>query len=197
LCRRLGEKLYLKGDKCFTNCVFDKRPYPPGPRQTRRRKVSDRGLQWREKQKARAVYGVLESQFRNYYEDAVRRPGVTGDTLLRTLELRMDNAVYRLGFADSRQQARQIVSHGLLAVNGRKTTIPSRILKPGDAISWSPRGRNSEYYKNVSETIASKAVPSWLSRDADAMSGKVEQPPEIDEIGAKFNAATIVEYYSR
>jgi small subunit ribosomal protein S4 len=197
LCRRLGEKLYLKGDKCFTNCTFDKRPYPPGPRQTRRRKVSDRGLQWREKQKARAVYGVLESQFRNYYEEAVRRPGVTGDTLLRTLELRMDNAVYRLGFADSRQQARQIVSHGLLAVNGRKTTIPSRILKPGDSISWSPRGRNSEYYKNVSETVASKAVPSWLSRDADAMSGKVEQPPEVDEIGAKFNAATIVEYYSR
>src|SRR5687767_5359347 len=141
LCRRLGEKLYLKGDKCFTNCTFEKRPYPPGPRQTRRRKVSDRGLQWREKQKARAVYGVLESQFRNYYEEAVRRPGVTGDTLLRTLELRMDNAVYRLGFADSRQQARQIVSHGLLAVNNRKTTIPSRILKPGDGISWTPRGR--------------------------------------------------------
>jgi small subunit ribosomal protein S4 len=197
LCRRLGEKLYLKGDKCFSNCTFEKRPYPPGPRQTRRRKVSDRGLQWREKQKARAVYGVLESQFRNYYEEAVRRPGVTGDTLLRTLELRMDNAVYRLGFADSRQQARQIVSHGLLAVNNRKTTIPSRILKPGDGISWTPRGRKSEYYKNVSETVASKAVPSWLSRDAGAMSGRVEQPPEIDEIGAKFNAATIVEYYSR
>jgi small subunit ribosomal protein S4 len=197
LCRRLGEKLYLKGEKCFSNCVFDKRPYPPGPRQTRRRKVSDRGLQWREKQKARAVYGVLESQFRKYYEDAVRKPGVTGDTLLRTLEQRMDNVVYRLGFAESRQQARQIVSHGLLAVNGRKTTIPSRILKPGDTVTWSPRGRNSEYYKNVVETVESKSFPSWVSRDVGAMSGKVEQAPEIDEIGAKFNAATIVEYYSR
>jgi small subunit ribosomal protein S4 len=197
LCRRLGEKLYLKGEKCFTNCVFDKRPYPPGPRQTRRRKVSDRGLQWREKQKARAVYGILESQFRKYYEDAVRRPGVTGETLLRTLELRVDNVVYRLGFADSRQQARQLVSHGLLAVNGRKTTIPSRILKPGDAVTWSTRGTNSEYFKIISETASSKSVASWLARDLSAMSGRVEQLPEIDEIGAKFNAATIVEYYSR
>jgi small subunit ribosomal protein S4 len=197
LCRRLGDKLYLKGEKCFTKCTFDKRPYPPGPRQTRRRKFSDRGLQWREKQKARAVYGILESQFREYYEEAVRRPGVTGDTLLRTLELRADNVVYRLGFADSRQQARQLVSHGLLAVNGRKTTIPSRILKPGDAVSWTSRGRNSEYFKVVSESISSKSLPTWLVRDGDGMTGKVEQLPEIEEIGAKFNAATIVEYYSR
>jgi small subunit ribosomal protein S4 len=197
LCRRLGEKLYLKGEKCFTKCVFEKRPYPPGPRQTRRRKVSDRGLQWREKQKARAVYGVLESQFRKYYEDAVRRPGVTGDTLLRTLELRMDNVVYRLGFADSRQQARQLVSHGLLSVNGRRTTIPSRILKTGDMVDWTPRGRRSGYFSIVSENISSKSSPSWLSRDASGMTGRVEQPPEIDEIGATFSPATIVEYYSR
>ena len=197
LCRRLGEKLYLKGEKCFTKCTFDKRPYPPGPRQTRRRKVSDRGLQWREKQKARAVYGVLESQFRKYYEEAIRHPGVTGDRLLRTLELRMDNVVYRLGFADSRAQARQLVSHGQLAVNGRKTTIPSRILKLGDTVSWSPRGRNSEYFKVVSESVASKSLPSWLLRDATQMTGKVETLPEIEEIGAKFSAATIVEYYSR
>lgn len=197
LCRRLGEKLYLKGEKCFTKCIFDKRPYPPGPRQTRRRKVSDRGLQWREKQKARAVYGVLESQFRKYYEDAVRRPGVTGDTLLRTLELRMDSTVYRLGFADSRQQARQLVSHGQLAVNGRKTTIPSRILKLGDTITWTSRGKNSEYYKNLVETVASKTLASWLTRDATQMSGRVEGLPEIEEIGARFSAATIVEYYSR
>ena len=197
LCRRLGDKLYLKGEKCFSNCVFDKRPFPPGPRATRRRKVSDRGLQWREKQKARAVYGILETQFRNYYEDAVRKPGVTGETLLRTLELRLDNVAYRLGFADSRQQARQIVSHGQLAVNGRKTTIPSRILRIGDEVTWSTRGRNSEYYKIVVETVASKSVPSWLSRDEGAMSGRVLQPPEIEEIGAKFNPATIVEYYSR
>ncbi|HUF52157.1 MAG TPA: 30S ribosomal protein S4 [Dehalococcoidia bacterium] len=197
LCRRLGEKLYLKGDKCYSNCVFDKRPYPPGMRSNRRRKVSDRGLQWREKQKARAIYGVLESQFRKYYEDAVRRPGVTGETLLRTLELRMDNVVFRLGFADSRQQARQIVSHGLFTVNGRKTTIPSRWLKVGDTVGWSPRGDKSEYYKISVEKIASKETPSWVSRDDTAMTGKVEQLPEIDEIGALFNPATIVEYYSR
>lgn len=197
LCRRLGEKLYLKGEKCFTKCTFDKRPYPPGPRATRRRKVSDRGLQWREKQKARAVYGILESQFRKYYEEAVRRPGVTGDTLLRTLELRTDNVVYRLGFADSRQQARQLVSHGQLAVNGRKTTIPSRILKLGDTLTWTVRGKNSEYYKNLVESVASKSLSSWLIRDVTQMSGRVEQLPEIEEIGAKFSAATIVEYYSR
>jgi small subunit ribosomal protein S4 len=159
--------------------------------------VSDRGLQWREKQKARAVYGILESQFRKYYEDAVRRPGVTGETLLRTLELRADNVAYRLGFGDSRQQARQLVSHGQFAINGRKITIPSRILKPGDSISWTARGRNGEYFKIVSETIASKTLPTWVSRDTTAMTGKVEQLPEIEEIGAKFNAATIVEYYSR
>jgi small subunit ribosomal protein S4 len=197
ICRRQGEKLYLKGDKCYTNCVFDKRPFPPGQRSTRRRKISDRGLQWREKQKARAIYGVLEAQFREYYEDAVRRPGVTGETLLRTLELRLDNVVYRLGFADSRQQARQIVSHGLLGVNGRKTTIPSRLLKVGDSVGWTQRGSNSEYFKIVSEKIASKGIPSWVSRDDTAMSGKVEELPGMEEIGAKFNAATIVEYYSR
>jgi len=198
LCRRLGEKLYLKGDRCFgPKCAFVRRPTPPGSANQRRRKVSDRGLQWREKQKARAVYGVLESQFRKYYEDAVRRPGVTGETLLRTLELRMDNVVYRLGFADSRQQARQLVSHGQLAVNGRKTTIPSRILKIGDTVTWTTRGQNSEYYKTLVETIASKPLASWLVRDQAAMSGRVEQLPEIEEIGAKFSAATIVEYYSR
>ncbi|MEX0683349.1 MAG: 30S ribosomal protein S4 [Dehalococcoidia bacterium] len=197
ICRRQGEKLYLKGEKCYSNCVFDKRPFPPGQRQTRRRKISDRGLQWREKQKARAIYGVLESQFRKYYEDAVRRPGVTGETLLHTLELRADNVVYRLGFADSRQQARQLVSHGLLGVNGRKTTIPSRLLKIGDAVGWTQRGQNSEYFKIVSENVASKAVPSWLTRDDTAMTGKVEEAPGMEEIGAKFNVATIVEYYSR
>jgi small subunit ribosomal protein S4 len=197
ICRRQGEKLYLKGDKCYSNCIFDKRPFPPGQRSTRRRKISDRGLQWREKQKARAIYGVLESQFRKYYEQAVRVPGVTGEMLLRTLELRLDNVAFRLGYGDSRQQARQIVSHGLLSVNGRKTTIPSRLLKIGDTVGWTKRGGDSEYFKIVAEKIASKATPSWVSRDDTAMTGKVEQLPEMEEIAAKFNVATIVEYYSR
>jgi small subunit ribosomal protein S4 len=197
ICRRLGEKLYLKGEKCFTSCTFDKRPYPPGQRSARRRKVSDRGLQWREKQKARAVYGVLESQFRKYYADAVRRPGVTGDLLLRTLELRLDNVVYRLGFADSRQQARQLVSHGQIAVNGRRSSIPSRIAKVGDVVTWTQSGQGTTYLQTLRESIASKAMPSWLSLDQAEMTGRVLQYPETEEIAPKFNPATIVEYYSR
>ena len=198
LCRRLGDKLYLKGEKCFTpKCAFERRPSPPGQRSTRRRKVSDRGLQWREKQKARAVYGILEAQFHKYYEEAVRRHGVTGEILLRTLELRIDNVVYRLGCADSRNQARQLVRHGHITVNGRKSGIPSHVLKPGDEVGWTSRGRNSEYFKIVSETIQSKSIPSWLTLDLANMTGRVVTVPEMEEIGAKFNPATIVEYYSR
>jgi len=198
LCRRLGDKLYLKGEKCFTpKCPFEKRPYPPGQRSTRRRKVSDRGLQLREKQRARAIYGILERQFNKYYEIAAMRHGVTGETLLRTLELRLDNVAYRLGFADSRQQARQLVLHGHIAVNGRKSSIPSHVLKPNDVISLTGRGKKSEYFKIVSEQIASKSIPSWLSLDAGNLTGRVLALPEVAEIGPKFNVATIVEYYSR
>ncbi len=198
LCRRLGDKLYLKGEKCFTpKCPFEKRPFAPGQRSTRRRKVSDRGLQLREKQRGRAVYGILERQFQRYYQEAVKRHGVTGENLLRTLELRLDNVVYRLGFADSRPQARQIALHGHIAVNGRKSAIPSHVLKPNDVISLTSRGNKSEYFKIVSEQIASKNIPSWLNLDAGNMTGRILGLPEVDEIGAKFNAATIVEYYSR
>ena len=198
LCRRLGDKLYLKGEKCFTpKCPFEKRPYPPGQRSTRRRKVSDRGLQLREKQRARAIYGILERQFNKYYEVAAKRHGVTGETLLRTLELRMDNVAYRLGFADSRQQARQLVLHGHIAVNGRKSAIPSHVLKPNDVVSLTSRGQKSEYFKTVSEQIASKNIPSWLSLDAANLTGRILALPEVEEIGPKFNVATIVEYYSR
>ena len=198
LCRRLGDKLYLKGEKCFTpKCAFEKRPYPPGPRSQRRRKVSDRGLQLREKQRGRAVYGILERQFHRYYEEAVRRHGVTGDNLMRTLELRLDNVTFRLGFADSRAQARQIVLHGHLTVNGRRAAIPSHVLKIGDELGLTSRGQKSEYFKIVSENISSKQIPSWLSLDAGAMVGRVVTLPEVEEIGAKFNPATIVEYYSR
>jgi small subunit ribosomal protein S4 len=198
LCRRLGDKLYLKGEKCFTpKCPFEKRPFAPGQRSTRRRKVSDRGLQLREKQRGRAVYGILERQFHRYYEEAVRRHGVTGENLLQTLELRVDNVVYRVGFADSRAQARQIVLHGHIAVNGRKSAIPSHVLKVSDVISLTQRGSKSEYFKIVSEQIASKSIPSWLSLDAANMTGRILALPGMEEIGAKFNPATIVEYYSR
>jgi small subunit ribosomal protein S4 len=159
--------------------------------------VSDRGLQLREKQRGRAVYGILERQFQRYYEEAVRRHGVTGENLLRTLELRLDNVAYRLGFADSRAQARQIVLHGHLTVNGRKAAIPSHVLKVGDEVGLTARGRKSEYFKIVSENIASKEVLGWLSLDAASMTGRINTLPEVEEIGAKFNPATIVEYYSR
>ncbi len=198
ICRRLGDKLYLKGEKCFTpKCPFERRPYPPGPRSTRRRKVSDRGLQLREKQRARAIYGILERQFRNYYEMAVKRHGVTGENLLRTLELRLDNVVFRLGFADSRPQARQLVLHGHVTVNGRKSAIPSHVLKLGDGLGLTSRGRKSEYFQTVAENISSKQVPTWLEMDPAQLTGKIVSAPEVEEIGAKFNPATIVEYYSR
>ncbi len=198
ICRRLGDKLYLKGEKCFTpKCPFERRPYPPGQRSTRRRKVSDRGLQLREKQRARAIYGILERQFHKYYEEAVKRHGVTGENLLRTLELRLDNVVYRLGFGDSRAQARQVVLHGLITVNGRKSAVPSHVLKPGDSVSWTSRGRKSEYFQAVSENIASKALPSWMNLEVAEMAGRVATLPEVEEIAAKFSPSTIVEYYSR
>ena len=198
ICRRLGDKLYLKGEKCFTpKCAFERRPYAPGQRSQRRRKVSDRGLQLREKQKARAVYAVLERQFQRYYEEAVKRHGVTGENLLRTLELRLDNAVFRLGFADSRSQARQVVLHGHISVNGRKAAIPSHVLKPADSVGWTDRGRKSQYFEVVKEQVGGKRVPSWLSLEAASMTGRVLALPEVAEIGAKFNPATIVEYYSR
>ena len=198
LCRRLGDKLYLKGEKCFSpKCAFERRPFAPGQRSMRRRKVSDRGLQLREKQRGRATYGVLERQFRRYYAEAVRRQGVSGDNLLRILEMRLDNLAYRLGFADSRAQGRQVVLHGHITVNGRKASTPSHVLKVGDVIGWTSRGHRSQYFEIVKEQMASKSVPSWLSVDLENMMGRVMALPEIEEIGAKFSPATIVEYYSR
>ena len=198
LCRRLGDKLYLKGEKCFSpKCAFERRPYAPGQRSMRRRKVSDRGLQLREKQRARAVYGVLERQFRRYYAEAVRRHGVSGDNLLRILEMRLDNLLFRLGFAESRAQGRQVVLHEHITVNGRKAHTPSHVLKVGDVIGWTSRGQSSRYFEIVKEQMASKNIPSWLSVEADAMTGRVLAQPEIEEIGAKFSPATVVEYYSR
>jgi small subunit ribosomal protein S4 len=159
--------------------------------------VSDRGLQLREKQRARAIYGVLEKQFRRYYAEAVRRPGVSGDNLLRLLELRLDNLLFRLGFADSRAQGRQVVLHGHITVNGRKAHTPSHVLKVGDVIGWTSRGQNSQYFQIVKEQLASKSPPSWLSVEEEKMIGRVLMQPEIEEIGAKFSSATVVEYYSR
>jgi small subunit ribosomal protein S4 len=199
LCRRYGDKLYLKGDRCVgPKCAFERRPSPPGQQKfARRRRVSDRALQLREKQRARVTYGMMESQFRRYYREAMRRTGVTGETLLRLLEMRLDNAVFRLGFADSRAQARQIVRHGHIALNGRPTDIPSCALKVGDQIAWSPKGRGTELFKIVQEGMQSKEVPDWLGVDAASMAGRILTMPDVTQVGAKFDPAIIVEFYSR
>ena len=198
LCRRYGEKLFLKGDRCFgPKCAVTRRPSPPGTGSQRRRKVSDRGLQLREKQRARVFYGLLERQFRRYYDEALRRPGVTGMNLIQMLESRLDNIVYRLGFADSRKQARQLVSHGLISLNGRKTDIPSAMLKPNDRVAFTGSGAKSEYVKTIQETIKSKQPPPWLSLDMAALAGRVIGAPTIEGAESIFDPNVVVEYYSR
>ena len=198
LCRRYGEKLFLKGDRCFgPKCAFTRRPAPPGQVSQRRRKVSDRGLQLREKQRARVFYGLLERQFRRYYDDALHRTGVTGTNLIQILESRLDNVVYRLGFADSRKQARQIVSHGLIAVNRRRTDIPSAILKMNDQVSFTSVGSKSEYAKTLQESIKSKQPPPWLSLDMAALNGRIIGAPTIEGAESIFDPNVVVEYYSR
>ena len=197
LCRRYGEKLMLKGDKCVTKCTLDKRPQPPGPPPARRRKLSDRALQLREKQKARITYGVLEKQFVDYYEEAVRLPGVTGTNLVTLLELRLDNVVYKMGFADSPKAARQLVRHGHIMLNGRKTDIPSAKTKAGDVIGWMATSKKNEQYKFAKENMSNKSAPSWLAVDAEQMTGRIISAPAIAETPSKFDPAVIVEYYSR
>jgi small subunit ribosomal protein S4 len=179
-------------------CAFERRPNPPGQRRFgRRRRLSDRALQLREKQRARFTYGIMERQFRRYYEKAMRRAGVTGENLVKMLEMRLDNVVYRLGFADSRAQARQIVRHGHILLNGRKTDIPSCAVRVGDEIAWSPKGRSTELFKIMQEKLQERDVPDWLGVDAAKMSGRVLSEPEVAQVGAKFDPAAIVEYYSR
>ena len=198
LCRRSGEKLMLKGDRCLTpKCALDRRGRPPGQQYARRRKLSDRGLQLKEKQKARYSYGILERQFRRLFSNAERQSGITGENLLVLLERRLDNIVYRLGFADSRAQARQLVQHGHIKLNERKTDIPSCLVKEGDTISWKEESTKTEYYKQLVESIEAKSVLSWLSLDKQNLVGQVLSLPTPDDIDVKFDAKSIVEYYSR
>jgi small subunit ribosomal protein S4 len=197
LCRRSGDKLFLKGAKCYTKCLLDRRPRPPGQHGHRRSKVSDRGLQLREKQKARWIYGVLEKQFRQIFEKAERQPGVTGDSLQVLLERRLDNIVYRLGFADSRPQARQLVRHGHILLNDHLSDIPSLIVKEGDSISWKPNKVKTEYHKQLVESIKGKSVPGWLTLDREKLVGKIVSLPTPQDTEGKYEAKAIVEYYSR
>jgi len=190
----------LKGERCPTpKCPLEKRSVrPAGRSQSRRRKViSDRGLQLREKQKVRFTYGVLERQFRRFFAEAKKGPSTTGENLLVLLERRLDNVAYRLGFADSRAQARQIVRHGHITVNDRKTDIPSFLVKSGDIIKWREASTKTEHYKRVAEQIEEKLIPSWLSLEKESMTGKVLNLPGKDDVEAGFNEKAIIEYYSR
>jgi len=198
LCRREGAKLFLKGTRCYTKkCSFERRPTPPGQHGVRRRKVGDFGLQLREKQKIRRVYGVLERQFRNYFREAQTHQGVTGEWLLRSLEFRLDNVVYRMGLASSRAQARQLVGHGHIAVNGRPTNIPSYQLKPGDKVEVRESRRTREPLKLAKETLRSHQAPEWLSVDATSLSGTVSASPSRDQMPLDLNEQLVVEFYSR
>lgn len=198
LCRREGAKLFLKGARCYTKkCAFERRPSPPGQHGVRRRKVGDYGVQLREKQKVRRVYAVLERQFRNYFDLAEARPGVTGENLLRMLELRLDNVVYRLGFANSRAQARQLVGHGHFTVNGRPTSTPSFQLKPGDRVAVRESRASREPFKMAKETLRSHQAPEWLSVEPAKLAGTVVDLPRRDQMPLDLNEQLVVEYYSR
>jgi small subunit ribosomal protein S4 len=198
ICRREGAKLFLKGTRCYTKkCAFERRPSPPGQHGVRRRKVGEYGLQLREKQKVRKTYGVLERQFRNYFLAASKHTGVTGEYLLRTLELRFDNVVYRAGFAPSRAAARQLVAHGHLAVNGRPTDIPSFQLKAGDKIEVREARRAREPFKVAKETLRNHQGPEWLTIDPATLSATIVTPPSRDQMPLDLNEQLVVEYYSR
>ena len=198
LCRREGEKLFLKGDRCYTEkCAVDRRSYPPGQHGQGRRKMSEYGLHLREKQKVRRIYGVLERQFERYYDRASRQRGITGENLLRILELRLDNVVYRMGFASSRSQARQLVLHAHVAVNGTKVDIPSYEVQVGDVISIRGNSRNMQLIKDNMEAAEGRTTPEWMEVNLSQMEGKILAEPTRDQMDISVQEHLIVEYYSR
>ena len=198
LCRRAGVKLFLKGERCYTpRCAVEKRRKPPGMQPMRRRRTTDWGTQLRAKQKARQIYGVLEKQFRKYFSEAQRRPGMTGLYLLQILEERLDNVTYRLNFADSRNQARQLVSHGHIMVNGRKVNIPSFRVKVDDVILWKESSKETGIFAQMAEDIPRRPLPNWLNLDVENMAGRVLSLPEPSEIDTGIDVRLVVEHYSR
>jgi small subunit ribosomal protein S4 len=202
LCRREGEKLFLKGSRCLTpKCSFERRSYPPGQHgresQFRRGRASDYLLQLREKQKMRRIYGLMERQFSKYFSQAEQRSGLTGSNLLILLESRLDNVVYRLGFAESRAQARQLVQHGHVMLNGRKTNVPSALVSSGDKVSIRQESLQRNYFKALRQDLDDRQVPRWLSLDTKSMSAIVNQRPTRDDIDVSLNEQLVVEYYSR
>ena len=202
LCRRERQKLFLKGARCYSpKCAMERHDYPPGEHgqmaRFRRRRPSDYHRQLREKQKVRRIYGVLERQFRRYFAEAERKPGLTGENLLMLLERRLDNVVYRASFADSRAQARQLVQHGHFTVNGRRVTIPSYLVRPGDVISVREGSRKRTYFKNLSGALDAGRAPDWLSVDSDTMVMRVVGSPQREDVEIPIDESLVVEYYSR
>jgi len=201
LCRREGEKLYLKGDRCYSpKCAYERRDYAPGMhgrKRSFRRKVSDYGLQLREKQKTRRIYGVMERQFRRYFEAALQHKGVTGAELLITLERRLDNIVYRLGFASSRNQARQLILHGHFMLNEQRARTPSMLGSENDIVTVRERSRALQYFKDVEKELEHMTTPEWLSLDAASMAGRVQYLPSREQLDVPIREQLIVEFYSR
>ncbi len=201
LCRREGEKLFLKGERCFSpSCAMERRAYPPGEHgrfSARAGRQSDYSKQLRAKQKGKRIYGVFERQFRRYFRDARKQTGLTGLNLLKILESRLDNVVYRAGFADSRNQARQLVNHGHFMVNGRRNDVASTILKTGDQIAVREISKQNEYFKTLRQADEIRTPPAWLEVDLDKLTGRVIRLPERAEIDGNLNEQLIVEYYSR
>ncbi len=198
LCRREGKKLYLKGERCTSGkCALDRRSTAPGQHGAAKKKMGEYGLQLREKQTTKRYYGVLERQFRNYYDEAARKEGMTGENLLILLERRLDNAVYRMGLAESHKEARQLVLHCHFTLNGKKVNIPSILVKPGDVIAVKEASRSSEKIKALAEELESKTAPKWLEVDKANLSAKVVSMPAREDIDFEFNEQLIVELYSK
>ncbi len=198
LCRRENLKLMLKGDRCYSDkCAMERRPYPPVQHGQTRKKFTDYGIQLREKQKVKRIYGVLEDQFRRYFESAERQRGITGETLLQLLERRLDNVIYRLGLATSRPQARQLVRHGHFLVNGRKVDVPSYSVRIGEVIGVRESSRNTPSILHAIEEVKGRGIPDWLSFDANAMSGKISSLPTREQINLPVQEQLIVELYSK
>ncbi|MEA4988892.1 MAG: 30S ribosomal protein S4 [Anaerovorax sp.] len=196
LCRREGQKMFLKGERCYSSkCAIDKRSYAPGQHGQSRKKISEYGLQLREKQKAKRFYGILETQFRNYFDKAEKKKGIAGENLLIMLETRFDNAVYRMGFASSRKEARQLVRHGHFTINGKKANIPSLEVKPGDVIKVKEKSASSPKFKEIREMSIS--TPNWITVEPDKLEGKILAMPRREDIDTPIAEHLIVELYSK
>lgn len=198
LCRREGMKLFLKGTRCYTEkCAFERRKYPPGQHGHNRAKLSDYGLQLREKQKVKRIYGIMEKQFKNYFEKATKMKGVTGENLLKLLERRLDNVVYRMGFAINRRQARQLVRHGFFLINGKKVDIPSYLLRPGDVVEIIAEGKDKDLIKDNLALAEQRGFPVWTEINVAEMKGKFVRIPEREEMQLPVHEQLIVEFYSK